>query len=155
MKKNRPIMSLVWPDIGINCSSIFAKELAAVFSKKVLLSQLAKMSRNFWATFVRKFVVKNFQKSPNLVTLNKWTNWKSQFLISVCDLFLFQGPKSSLIRSNLMSIQEMGTVQLISDLVNSRGNYLADVDGNVYLDCFMQIATLPLGKNWLRLRFTL
>lgn len=39
----------------------------------------------------------------------------------------------------------MGTVQLISDLAKSKGNYLADVDGNVFLDCFMQIATLPLG----------
>ena len=44
-----------------------------------------------------------------------------------------------------MSVQEMGTVQLISDLAKSKGNYLADVDGNVFLDCFMQIATLPLG----------
>jgi 4-aminobutyrate aminotransferase/(S)-3-amino-2-methylpropionate transaminase len=41
----------------------------------------------------------------------------------------------------------MGTVQLISDLKKSLGNYLADIDGNVYLDAFMQIATLPLGNT--------
>ena len=36
-----------------------------------------KLSQNgieFWATFVRKFVTKNFQKSPNLVTLA--VSWK-------------------------------------------------------------------------------
>ena len=29
-------------------------------------------SRENWATFVRKFVAKNFQKLPNLVTLTRW-----------------------------------------------------------------------------------
>ena len=57
------------------------------------------------------------------------------------------GPKSSAVRSNLQSIHEMGTVQLISDLNKSKGNYLTDIDGNTFLDCFMQIATLPLGKK--------
>jgi len=55
------------------------------------------------------------------------------------------GPQSSTVRAKLQSVQEMGTVQLISDLQKSKGNYLADIDGNVFLDCFMQIATLPLG----------
>lgn len=40
----------------------------------------------------------------------------------------------------------MGSVLLISDLEKSQGNYFTDVDGNTYLDCFMQIASLPLGN---------
>ena len=31
--------------------------------------KIARKSSNIWATFVRKFVAQNFQKSPNLVTL--------------------------------------------------------------------------------------
>ena len=30
---------------------------------------MSKKSPNIWATFARKFVAKNFQKLPNLVTL--------------------------------------------------------------------------------------
>jgi len=39
------------------------------------------------------------------------------------------------------------TINLICDMKNSRGNYLSDVDGNVFLDCFMQIASMPLGTT--------
>ena len=31
--------------------------------------KIAKRSYHVWATFVRKFVAENFEKSPNLVTL--------------------------------------------------------------------------------------
>ena len=31
------------------------------------------------------------------------------------------------------------------DFERSKGNYVVDCDGNVLLDCFQQIATLPLG----------
>ena len=40
----------------------------------------------------------------------------------------------------------MGSITLIADLENSKGNYFRDVDGNNYLDAFMQIASLPLGN---------
>lgn len=50
------------------------------------------------------------------------------------------------LRSQLLSMQQMGTITLVSDLKNSYGNYLRDVDGNNYLDCFMQIASIPLGE---------
>ena len=42
------------------------------------------MSPNIWATFVRKFVVKNFQKSPNLVTLfSTLLNYDSKVKLSI------------------------------------------------------------------------
>ena len=34
-----------------------------------------KKSLDIWASFVRKLVIKNFQKSPNLVTLMVWQGW--------------------------------------------------------------------------------
>ena len=44
-------------------------------------------------------------------------------------------------------MQEMSTVSFFADYDKSYGNYLSDVDGNTFLDCFMQIASIPLGYN--------
>jgi len=59
------------------------------------------------------------------------------------------GPES------LKELQEMadgwgGTgsaADFVADIENSAGCYIADVDGNMLLDCFGQIASLPLGYN--------
>ena len=57
-------------------------------------------------------------------------------------------------RQKLLEVQQMSSVVLISDLEKSSGNYFCDVDGNTYLDAFMQIASLPLGKYLTFLNFT-
>lgn len=44
-------------------------------------------------------------------------------------------------------MQEMSSVSFFADYDRSHGNYISDVDGNTYLDCFMQIASIPLGYN--------
>ncbi|KAI4462033.1 aminotransferase [Holotrichia oblita] len=49
---------------------------------------------------------------------------------------------------DLSNIQYTGGVQFFADLEKSAGNYLVDADGNVFLDCYMQIASLPLGYNY-------
>lgn len=40
-------------------------------------------------------------------------------------------------------------MSFFADYDKSEGNYIVDVDGNKYLDCFMQIASIPLGKYWI------
>lgn len=47
----------------------------------------------------------------------------------------------------MSALQEMSTVTFFADYDRSLGNYIVDVDGNTYLDCFMQIASIPLGKH--------
>jgi len=57
------------------------------------------------------------------------------------------GPKTLKLKSELLSMQQMSSVITFTDFDKSQGNYLVDVDGNTYLDSFMQIASIPLGYN--------
>ena len=50
------------------------------------------------------------------------------------------------LKDDLLSMQQMQSVTLFADFENSKGNFLVDVDGNTYLDAFMQIASIPLGE---------
>jgi len=57
------------------------------------------------------------------------------------------GPRSQQLKKELNKFQEMSSVTFFADYDKSFGNYISDVDGNTFLDCFMQIASIPLGYN--------
>ena len=64
----------VWPDVVIKSSPSVSKSCpkSSLTSLTFLqcFSKLPKKSPNIWVTLVIQFVTKEFQKSPNLVTLN-------------------------------------------------------------------------------------
>ncbi|XP_048270717.1 4-aminobutyrate aminotransferase, mitochondrial-like [Bombus affinis] len=57
------------------------------------------------------------------------------------------GPRSEALLNEFSKIQQVGSIQYFGDYQRSVGNYLADIDGNVFLDMFMQLSTLALGYN--------
>lgn len=57
------------------------------------------------------------------------------------------GPGTELLRDRHGKIQDARTVHVYQDARRSIGNYLVDVDGNVFLDVYGHIACVPIGYN--------
>ena len=51
------------------------------------------------------------------------------------------------LHGDLSKIQAMDSVHFFADYKKSLGNYIVDVDGNVMLDVFTQISSVPIGSN--------
>ena len=59
-----------WPDVGVKSRLIFSKNYPHLFNvKSPFFHHCQKLLKHIWVTFARRFVHRNFQKSPNLVTL--------------------------------------------------------------------------------------
>ncbi|TGZ79926.1 4-aminobutyrate transaminase gata [Ascodesmis nigricans] len=59
----------------------------------------------------------------------------------------FPGPVSEKAIAELDAVFDTRSLNTICDYKKSYGNYLVDLDGNVLLDVYAQIASIPLGYN--------
>ncbi|KAF1810932.1 4-aminobutyrate aminotransferase [Eremomyces bilateralis CBS 781.70] len=57
------------------------------------------------------------------------------------------GPKSKAAAEELHKVFDTRSLNMITDFSKSFGNYIADLDGNVLLDVYAQIASIPVGYN--------
>lgn len=57
------------------------------------------------------------------------------------------GPQGLALKEKLNEIQLSSGIMLFIDYERSIGNYIADVDGNLLLDVYSQISSIPLGYN--------
>ncbi len=57
------------------------------------------------------------------------------------------GPIGLELMAEMEKTQSTKQVSLMVDYEKSLGNYMVDVDGNVLLDIYAQIASLPIGYN--------
>jgi len=60
---------------------------------------------------------------------------------------LCPGPRSLQMQKKLDQYMDARHIVTVPDYTKSVGNYLIDVDGNVFLDCFAQISSIALGYN--------
>ena len=57
------------------------------------------------------------------------------------------GPKSKAAIQDLDTVFDTRSLNMIANYEQSIGNYIADLDGNVLLDVYAQIASIPIGYN--------
>jgi 4-aminobutyrate aminotransferase/(S)-3-amino-2-methylpropionate transaminase len=57
------------------------------------------------------------------------------------------GPKSQKAIEKLSKVFDTRSLNMMADYSRSYGNYIADLDGNVLLDVYAQIASIPVGYN--------
>ncbi len=99
-------------------------------------------------------------KSLNKIRHNKLIYYQSRFLQSkttqikdkeydapIIKNTSFPGTNDSKLRNELNNFYKTNEIQFFVDYEKSIGNYIADVDGNVYLDCYQSISSIPLGYN--------
>lgn len=57
------------------------------------------------------------------------------------------GPKNKAAVAELSQVYDIQGLNLFADYERSIGNYIADLDGNMFLDVYAQIASIPVGYN--------
>lgn len=78
------------------------------------------------------------------VAAKYYPNEPEQPVIQITEI---PGPESKKAIASLGEVFDSRPAYFIADYEKSNGNYIADVDGNVYLDVYAQIASIALGYN--------
>jgi 4-aminobutyrate aminotransferase/(S)-3-amino-2-methylpropionate transaminase len=57
------------------------------------------------------------------------------------------GPQAQKTIQDLTGVFDTRSINMLADYTKSKGNYIADQDGNLLLDVYAQIASIPVGYN--------
>ncbi|XP_059141308.1 4-aminobutyrate aminotransferase, mitochondrial-like [Physella acuta] len=100
--------------------------------------------------------IRHFASPLALTSSHKWS--RRNFAVEACEeppgpsvKTPIPGPQSQQLKRELDTLQNTEAIQFFVDYQKSSGNYIVDVDGNVMLDLYTQIASIPIGYNHPRL----
>ena len=81
------------------------------------------------------------------VVVDAYSVYKQEPAAPILKTSNIPGPSSQAAISRLSKLQDTRSMWFVTDPTLSVGNYVADMDGNMLLDMYGHIASLPLGYN--------
>ncbi|KKA21866.1 4-aminobutyrate aminotransferase, partial [Rasamsonia emersonii CBS 393.64] len=121
------------PDRGMRRLARLVWTMAAVFRSSLNLRPVARLhaARSFSTAPLRRPEQPYFPNEPQAPIVKT----------------AIPGPKNKAAAAELDEVFDIRSLNLLTDYSKSVGNYIADLDGNVLLDVYAQIASIPVGYN--------
>ncbi|KAK3953329.1 aminotransferase class-III-domain-containing protein [Pseudoneurospora amorphoporcata] len=87
---------------------------------------------------------RQFSASTSKMASSFYDNWEPEGPTVKTEI---PGPKAKEAIKELHEVFDTRSLNMLTDYQKSVGNYIADPDGNVLLDVYAQIASIPIGYN--------
>ncbi|KAK3901048.1 hypothetical protein C8A05DRAFT_16718 [Staphylotrichum tortipilum] len=87
---------------------------------------------------------RRFAASARAMSSSFYANWEPEGPSVKTEI---PGPKAKAAIAGLDKVFDTRSLNMLTDYSKSAGNYIVDADGNVLLDVYAQIASIPVGYN--------